>query len=180
MCRNGRTSSKRWSSCRSFATRTLSSIEDVTWRSTRHGYVSVRSDKTTLMCKRDVKTDVCVCWWCCWCVVLSWWWSTASARPRTSSKVRLTPVHLLTRDYFICLCCVWLFFFFSFPSSSQKAAPGNRNSCYYPWCTAGISISSLTQYDSQVNSSVHADLLPVYCNASMSMFHSRKVSLQDL
>lgn len=101
MCRNGRTSSKRWSSCRSFATRTLSSIEDVTWRSTRHGYVSVRSDKTTLMCKRDVKNNVCVCWWCCWCVVLSWWWSTASARPRTSSKVRLTPVHLLTRDYFI-------------------------------------------------------------------------------
>lgn len=34
--------------------------------------------------------------------------------------------------------------------SSQKATPGNWNSCYYPWCTAGISISSLSQHDTQV------------------------------
>lgn len=39
LCRNGRTSLKRWSSCRNFVTQTLSSIEDVTWRSTQHGYV---------------------------------------------------------------------------------------------------------------------------------------------
>ena len=36
------------------------------------------------------------------------------------------------------------------PFSSQKATAGNRNSCYHARCTAGTSISSLSQHDSQV------------------------------
>lgn len=39
-------------------------------------------------------------------------------------------------------------FFFSF--SSQETPPGSGNSCHYPWCFAGIGLSSLTQHDSQV------------------------------
>lgn len=39
VCRNGRTSLKRWSSSRSFVIPTPLNIEAVTWRSTQHGYV---------------------------------------------------------------------------------------------------------------------------------------------
>lgn len=41
-------------------------------------------------------------------------------------------------------------FLSSFSISSQKAAARSWNCCYYPWCTAGISISPFAQYDSQV------------------------------
>lgn len=51
--------------------------------------------------------------------------------------------------------CVVVTLWSSRHHSSQKAAPGNRNSCHYPWCIAGISVSSLSQHDSQVRTSAY-------------------------
>lgn len=52
MCRNGRTSLKRWSSCRSSATPTRSSTRAATWKSTQHGYVSCQSVGLTSLLTR--------------------------------------------------------------------------------------------------------------------------------
>ena len=73
-----------------------------------------------------------------------------------------------------------------FLCSSQKAASRNGNSCYYPRCTAGISISSLSQYDSQVSSSVvsslerTADVLCVIPSPNTVMFLGRDVKAGNI
>ena len=142
-------------------------------------WVRIRSD---LMWKRDVKRNWCVCWWSCCCVVpqlvMEYCLGSASDLLEGSFNTRsLIEAWLFHRS----LVVSDSFSSFLFLSSSQKATPGNRNSCYYPWCTAGISISSLTQHDSQVKIFCLYTLICYQFTATrLSMFHSRKVSLQDL
>lgn len=142
--------------------RVMSSFLSTCWPSTRQPLVQTFRHSLTSKMRVSLHRVVFIC------LSLSWWWSTASARPRTSSKVGLSAPSAFFScwDYLSACWCSWIFSCFLY-YSSQKATPGNRNSCYYPWCTAGISISSFSQYDSQVRASF-SDFIHLFTPLNLS------------